>query len=72
MENVVQIDNLTRDDVKSVLSCRAVNNNISSPVQTTVHLDIICELRMISRSVNYFVQEVDKFNLIQFENDHPN
>ena len=45
MENVVTISDLTRDDVGCVLSCRAINNNISSPVETTVHLDVICELQ---------------------------
>ena len=43
MENVVTISDLNRDDVGCVLSCRAINNNISSPVETTVHLDVICE-----------------------------
>ena len=41
MENVVEITNLTRDDVQSVLRCRAVNNNISAPVETRILLDII-------------------------------
>ena len=41
VENLVEINNLTRDDVNSVLRCRAVNNNISAPVETRILLDII-------------------------------
>ena len=37
----MEITNLTRDDVQSVLRCRAVNNNISAPVETRILLDII-------------------------------
>ena len=42
--NTVTIRSLSRQDVDSVLSCRAVNNNISGIVQTSIRLDLLCKL----------------------------
>jgi len=39
--NTVTIRSLSRQDVDSVLSCRAVNNNISGIVQTSIRLDLL-------------------------------
>ena len=50
VENLVEINNLTRDDVNSVLRCRAVNNNISAPVETRILLDIIRKIFFLSTS----------------------
>ena len=53
----MEITNLTRDDVKSVLRCRAINNNISAPVETRILLDII---RKIVVELIHFIKKVSK------------
>ena len=42
--NELELKNLERSDLNSVLECQAFNNNISSPVSSSVVLDINCKL----------------------------
>ena len=37
------LDNLSRQDLHSILTCQASNNNISNPVSTSVKIDMHCE-----------------------------
>ena len=38
--NRLVVERLGRSDVDTVISCRALNNNISSPIETTIHIDM--------------------------------
>ena len=41
--NTLLLDNLGREDLHSILTCQASNNNISNPVSTSVKIDMHCE-----------------------------
>ena len=43
VENELELVNLSRSDLHSILTCRAENNNLSSPVSTSVKLDMTFE-----------------------------
>jgi hypothetical protein len=48
-ENELVLKDLQRDDLHSILTCQATNNNISVPVSTSVKLDMNCKFsRMLS------------------------
>ena len=42
-ENELILKDLKRDDLHSILTCQASNNNISVPVSTSVKLDMNCK-----------------------------
>ena len=42
-ENELILKDLQRDDLHSILTCQASNNNISVPVSTSVKLDMNCK-----------------------------
>jgi neural cell adhesion molecule len=42
--NELRIVKLQREDLHTLLTCQAANNNISVPVSTSVKLDMQCEL----------------------------
>ena len=41
--NELFLEDLGRKDLNSKLTCKAVNNNISSSVHSSVHLDMTCK-----------------------------
>ena len=41
--NTLLIENLQRNDLHSILTCQASNNNISNPVSTSVKIDMHCK-----------------------------
>ena len=41
--NELIIKNLKREDLHTIFTCQAANNNISVPVSTSVKLDMKCE-----------------------------
>jgi len=43
VKNTLEVFALQRHDLMAVLSCQAVNNNISSPVSSSVTVDLNCE-----------------------------
>jgi hypothetical protein len=43
VENMLSVSHLKRSDLHSEFTCRVSNNNISSPISHTVHLDMNCE-----------------------------
>ena len=50
--NSLLIENLQRDDLHSILTCQASNNNISNPVSTSVKIDMHC------RYLCWFAQKI--------------
>ena len=40
--NQLVIPNISRNDLHSIFTCQATNNNVSVPVSTSVKLDITC------------------------------
>ena len=47
-ENELILKDLSREDLHSILTCQATNNNISVPVSTSVKLDMNCKLNLFS------------------------
>ena len=47
VEAVLTLPSLAREDLHSILTCQASNNNATVPVSTSVKLDMTCELIMI-------------------------
>ncbi|OAD53073.1 hypothetical protein WN48_10841 [Eufriesea mexicana] len=45
------IKNLGRDDVRSMLTCNATNNNRSIPLSSSVHVDMNCKYRFITTTI---------------------
>ena len=41
--NELEIKDLSREDLHTIFTCQASNNNISVPVSTSVKLDMQCE-----------------------------
>ena len=44
--NELRLSKLVRDDLHSILTCQASNNNISVPVSTSVKIDMHCEYKL--------------------------
>ena len=44
--NELKLVGLRRDDLHSILTCQATNNNISVPASTSVKLDMHCKLKI--------------------------
>ena len=42
--NELRLNHLRREDLHTILTCQASNNNISVPVSTSVKLDMHCKL----------------------------
>ncbi len=47
--NELRLSQLSREDLHTILTCQATNNNISVPASTSVKLDMQCEF---SRTTN--------------------
>ena len=47
VEAVLTLPSLAREDLHSILTCQASNNNATVPVSTSVKLDMTCELMMM-------------------------
>ena len=43
IKNILSVSHLTRADLHSEFTCIVSNNNISSPISNTVHLDMNCK-----------------------------
>ena len=41
--NTLLLEDLSRRDLHSILTCQASNNNLSNPVATSVKIDMHCE-----------------------------
>ena len=46
-ENELILKDLKREDLHSILTCQASNNNISVPVSTSVKLDMNCKYSLV-------------------------
>ena len=51
IKNGLTIRKLTRKHTSGRLSCRAENNNITRPVETSLRLKMLCELRLLILSL---------------------
>lgn len=51
VENELVLHELKREDLHSILTCQASNNNISVPVSTSVKLDMNCKSRRFVETV---------------------
>ena len=61
-ENELILKDLQRDDLHSILTCQASNNNISVPVSTSVKLDMNCKY-IAKRSRCVKITEKVSFNI---------
>ena len=56
VENELILYDLKREDLHSILTCQATNNNISVPVSTSVKLDMNCKSINLFQNQFYFLE----------------
>jgi hypothetical protein len=56
MKNDLTISVLSRADLSSELTCEVMNNNISRPLATTVHVDMNCKLNIFTLTLSCNVE----------------